>query len=85
MACRLDSAKLLSEPMLEYCQLDLKEHISVIFFIQNSKVFIQANALENVICEMVVILFRPQCVNEVLWHSQSNYYWNCNVSYQDYT
>ena len=29
MACRLDGAKPLSEPMLIYCQLDPKEHISI--------------------------------------------------------
>ena len=33
MACRLDGAKLLSEPMLEYCQLDPWEQTSVNFFI----------------------------------------------------
>ena len=31
MACRLVSAKPLSEPMLPYCQLDHKEHNSVKF------------------------------------------------------
>ena len=31
MACRLFGAKPLSEPMLPYCQLDPKEHISVKF------------------------------------------------------
>ena len=29
MACRLNGVKPLSEPMLTYCQLDLKEHISM--------------------------------------------------------
>ena len=29
MACRLFGAKQLSNPMLPYCQLDTKEHISV--------------------------------------------------------
>ena len=32
MACRLDGVKPLSEPMLSYCQLDPKEHISVKFY-----------------------------------------------------
>ena len=32
---------------------------------QNSCIFIQENAFENVVCEMASILFRPQCVN--LW------------------
>ena len=34
MVCRLIGAKLLRAPMLPYCQLDPKEHISVIFLIQ---------------------------------------------------
>ena len=29
---------------------------------QISNIFIQENALENVVCEMASILFRPQCV-----------------------
>ena len=31
-------------------------------FIPNSNIFIQQNALENVVCEMASILSRPQCV-----------------------
>ena len=34
MACRLVDAKPLSEPMLPYCQLDPKEHISVKFYLK---------------------------------------------------
>ena len=34
MACRLFGAKPLSEPMLPYCQLDPKEHISVKFYLK---------------------------------------------------
>ena len=55
MTCRLFGAKPLSEPMLPYCRLDPKEHISV-KFIYNWKVFIQGNALENIVCEIVAIL-----------------------------
>ena len=33
-------------------------------FNRNSNVFIQENALENVVCEMAFILSRPQCVKE---------------------
>ena len=40
MACRLFSAKPLSEPMLRYSQLDPTEHIFQLNFIWNSKVFI---------------------------------------------
>ena len=34
MACRLDSAKPLSEPMPTYCQLEPKEHISIKFYLK---------------------------------------------------
>ena len=30
---------------------------------QNSYIFIQENAYENVVCQMAAILSRPQCVN----------------------
>ena len=33
-------------------------------FNQNSSIFNQENALENVVCEMASILSRPQCVKE---------------------
>ena len=59
MANRLFGAKPLSEPMLPYCQLDPKEHISVKFHLKS----IQVNALENVICKMAAISSQPQCVN----------------------
>ena len=49
MACRLDGAELISNPMLEYCYL---------------YVFIPENAFENVIRKMSAILSRPQCVNK---------------------
>ena len=48
-------------------------------FIQNSKVFFQGNALENVVCEMTAILSRSQCVkvHEVrysmeVWYRRTN-------------
>ena len=44
--------------MLPYCQLDPKE-IFQWNFIQNSKAFIQQNALENVIWKMAATLTRP--------------------------
>ena len=34
MTCRLNGTKPLSEPMLTYCQLDLKEHISMKFYLK---------------------------------------------------
>ena len=33
-------------------------------FNQNKVIFIQRNALQSVVCKMVAILFRPQCVND---------------------
>ena len=63
MVCRPFGARLSSEPMLTYCQLDRKLHISVEFYLK-FKYFIQGYALENV-CEMEVILPRPQCVKPV--------------------
>ena len=56
MACRLTSAKPLSEPMLEYCKL---EHWS---FHLNTTILIQENAFENVVWEMTAILSRPQFI-----------------------
>ena len=59
MACHLLGAKPLSEPMLQFCQLDHMEHISMKFY---SKFFIQGNALENADCQMTAILSRPQYI-----------------------
>ena len=73
MACRLFGTKPLSDPILPYCQLHPKEHISVKFSLK-FKVFIKQNALENVVCEMVAILSKPQCVEPCLWH-QKNVKW----------
>ena len=44
MACRLDGAKPLSDPVLEYCWLDIWEHTS---FNRNWNIFIQENSFEN--------------------------------------
>ena len=60
MACRLDGAKPLPEPMLEYCKLDPEElQLNVN---RNSYIFIQENPFENVVRKMAAILSRPQCV-----------------------
>ena len=37
---------------------------------QNAQTFSQENAIENVVCKMLAILFRPQCVNS-LWPSDT--------------
>ena len=38
------------------------------FFYRNSSIFIQENALENVVCQMASILSRPQCANDT-WNT----------------
>ena len=45
-------AKLLSEPMLEYCKL--KPSVKVDYKIE---LFIDENAFENIVCEMAAIFF----------------------------
>ena len=61
MACRLIGAKPLSKPMLGYSQLNkLQWAIN-----QNTKIFIQENALENVVWKIAAILSRPQYVKYV--------------------
>ena len=53
MVFRLFGAKPLSEPQMTSNN------------IENSDIFIQENAFENVVCETTAILSRPQCVNLV--------------------
>ena len=55
MACRLFDAKPLSNPMLGYCQFDPTEQTSVNLN-QNTNIFIQENAFENIVGETVTIL-----------------------------
>ena len=62
MACCLFGAKQLSEPMLEFWQLDLKNKLPWNFK-PNSNIFVQENTFEYVVCENVAILSRSQCVN----------------------
>ena len=61
MASRLDGAKPLSEPMLEYCCLDTWDQTSVK---SQSKLirFHSKNTFETIVCEMAAILSRPQYV-----------------------
>ena len=61
MACRLVSAKPLSEPMLEYFNWTLGNKFQWNLNC-NLHFFIKENALENGVCEMASILSRPQCV-----------------------
>ena len=65
MAWRLVDTKQLSEPMLEYCKLDPRNKLQWNFN-QNSYIYIQENAFENVVCEMLTILSQPQCVKCLL-------------------
>ena len=51
MACRLVGAKPLSEPMLEYCWLTIRNKLQWNLY-RNSHIFIQEIAFENVVCEM---------------------------------
>ena len=62
-ACCLFGAKPLFEPMLAYCLLDHKKHISTKFYLK-IEIAIWENALKIFICQMSAILTRPQCVNE---------------------
>ena len=76
MACCLDTTKPLSELNLEYCQFKLTDKLK--WNLQwNSYIFIEENAVENVVCEMVATLSQPQCVNKVLLegfiHLNQNY------------
>ena len=64
MLCRLLTAKSLSEPMLIYCQMDVKEHISV-----SSVIYIK----------IIKISFRKcnaKCLqNDIGFSYQSSVYW----------
>ena len=52
-----------SEPMLEYYIVNSKLRNKLQWNLnRNSYIFIQENTFENVVCEMVAILSRPQCV-----------------------
>ena len=62
MACRLDGAKPLPEPMMEYCYVGLPNKLQWNFN-QSSYIFIQEYAFENVVRKMAAILSRPKCLN----------------------
>ena len=63
MACRLADAKSLLKLCLHNVNSNIENKIQL-NPIQNSFIFIQENAFENVGYEMVSILPRPQCVNK---------------------
>ena len=62
MACHLYGAKPLSKPVLGYCKLTLRNKLQWNFN-QNTKLFIQENASENIVCEMAAIFSRGRWVN----------------------
>ena len=64
MTWRLLCAKPLSEPKLDYCQLDPTYFSET--FNQNANFSTEGNAFENVGCEMAAILSQPQGVNYTL-------------------
>ena len=63
-AMRLFGTKLLSKPMLGYCQLDLRNKLQW-NFIQNTNLFIHENIFENTVCEMAILSRRRW----VMWDS----------------
>ena len=67
MACRLAGVKPLSEPILEYSQLNFKNKHQWNLN-QNSCIFIPENAFENVVWKMAAIVSRPQCVIQAIKH-----------------
>ena len=61
MACRLAGATLLSDPMLEYFQLDPKEHISVKFYFEFERFHSRKDPWKWRLRPF--LSSRPQCVN----------------------
>ena len=61
MACRLFGAKPLSRPILDNCQWDPKEHISIKSYLKIKRV--HRKAFENVLCRLSAILSWLQCLN----------------------
>ena len=62
MACCLAGAKPLSKSVMEYCKLNSWEKPLEWNFYQNSYIFIEENAFENVVCELASILSFPQII-----------------------
>ena len=60
MACRLFGAKPLPEPLPTYCQLEPSEQN--FSEIQNTKLLVQENVFENIVCEMAAILSKGRWV-----------------------
>ena len=77
MACHLFGAKPLSEPIMDYFELTLKNKLQWFFLNQNIESFMQGNAFENVICKTAAILSRPPFGNVVKVKIQNQHL--CNI------
>ena len=71
MACRLDGAEPLSEPMLEYCLLDPSNKLQWNLD-KKLYLFIQENAYMNVVWKKAAILSRAQYVKS-MWYLISHF------------
>ena len=65
MACCLLCTKPLPEPIVIHCQLDPYMNKLQWNSNQNTKIYIEENAFQNVVFKMAAILFQPQSVNTV--------------------
>ena len=61
-ACLLFGTKQLPEPLVAYRKLEPRERIPLITF--NSR-----NVLENIVCKIATILFKPRCFNPFREHA----------------
>ena len=61
MACRTFRTKPLSEPVMTFCQLEIKEYVSVKFYLKFDS-FYSRKCIKNVVCKMATIMCRSQCV-----------------------
>ena len=64
MVCHLYSAKLLSKPMLGYCQLDSLNKLQWNSN-QYTQIFIRENASGNIVCEKEANLSRGMSYDEI--------------------
>ena len=67
MACCLFSNKPLSEPMLNHCQLDSVDYVSMKFYLK-FKSFLHENAFEIGICKMAALFRQPPCDNAISYN-----------------
>ena len=88
MACRLNGAKSFSNQCWNIVNWTLGNKFQWNFN-QNWNIFIEENTFENVVCEMLFISSRPQCVNAEEtghWVSFKMFYckfWSCEICVQE--